>query len=59
MKEEMDEMSKSYCDWIIKEVHDDCLFTGLDFEDHNVRKAIIDGLRGAAEYIERLTHPLH
>ena len=52
-------MSESYSSWIIKVIHDDCKYTGLDFEDRDVREAIIIGLRDAAEYIEHLTKPMH
>lgn len=52
-------MEESYTEWIIKAIVDDCRYTGLDFEDREVREAIILGLRGAAEYIENMTKPLH
>ena len=52
-------MSESYCEWILKEVLDDCAYTGLSFEDREVREALVEGLRSAANYIERLSHPLH
>ena len=46
-------------EWIIKAIVDDCRYTGLDFEDREFREAIVSGLRGAAEYIESMTKPLH
>lgn len=54
-----DSTSDSYADWIIKVILDDCTYTGLNFEDRDVRESIVTGLRGAAEYIESMTKPLH
>ena len=52
-------MNQSYMEWILKAIVDDCRYTGLSFEDQDVREAIIAGLRDAAEYIESMTKPLH
>jgi|TARA_B100000073_G_scaffold321349_1_gene301809 hypothetical protein len=52
-------MSESYTDWIIKVVLDDCVYTGLDFEDREVREAVVEGLRNAADYLDALTKPMH
>ena len=52
-------MSESWTDWIIKAILDDCTYTGLDFEDRDVRESVVEGLRNAAEYIESLTKPMH
>ncbi len=52
-------MSESYTDWIIKVVLDDCVHTGLDFEDREVREAVVEGLRNAADYLDALTKPMH
>ena len=57
MDREINVMSQSYCDWIIKEIIDDCTHTGLSLEDNDVRRSIITGLRDAAKYIERLANP--
>ena len=52
-------MSESWTDWIIKVILDDCTYTGLNFEDRDVRESVVEGLRNAAEYIESLTKPMH
>ncbi len=54
-----DLMSESWTDWIIKVILDDCTYTGLNFEDRDVRESVVEGLRNAAEYIESLTKPMH
>ena len=52
-------MEQSYMEWIIKAIIDDCRYTGLGFEDREVREAIVAGLRDAAEYIDTMTKPMH
>lgn len=52
-------MSENWADWIIKVILDDCTYTGLNFEDRDVRESVVEGLRNAAEYIESLTKPMH
>ena len=52
-------LSTGICEFIVKVILDDCMYTELDLNDQKTQEAIADGLKRASEYFNNFNKTLH
>jgi predicted DNA-binding protein YlxM (UPF0122 family) len=59
MSEDNQKLSTDICEFVVKVILDDCMYTELNLNDNETREAIADGLKRASEYFNNFNRTLH